>query len=46
MTALGFVHIVGSDQEGKAFGGQSVNLFPKFSARFRINTGRRLIQEQ
>lgn len=46
MAALGFVHIVGGDQEGEVFGGQSVNLFPKFSARFRIDTGRRLIQEQ
>jgi hypothetical protein len=46
VTALGFVHVVGRDQHGEPFGCERVDLVPEIAPRLRIDTGRRLVQQQ
>ena len=46
VTSFGLIHVVGSDQEGKAFRGELMNLLPEFPPRLRIYAGRRFIKQQ
>ena len=46
MAALGFIHVVSSDQHGKSVGCEAVNLIPKITPRLGVDTRGGLIEEQ
>src|SRR6185369_12160858 len=46
MALFRFIHVVGRDEHGQAFRGESVNFIPEVAPRFRIDPCSRFVQEE
>src|ERR1700761_2885233 len=46
VATLGFVHVVGGDEEGEALRGENVDLLPKVAAGLGIDAGGGLVEEE
>ena len=46
MTAFGFVHVMGGDQNGEALGGELMDLLPEIAAGLGIDAGGGFVEEQ
>src|SRR5262249_10223607 len=46
VAALGLVHVVGRDQDGRALIREAVNLLPEVAPADRVDAGGRLVPEQ
>ena len=46
VTAFGLVHVMGRDQHRQPVGGARMDLVPELAPRFRIDPGRRLVEQQ
>ena len=46
LAALGFIHVMRGNEKGEPLRGQLMNFFPEIAARFRIDTGGGLVQQQ
>ena len=46
VTALGFVHVMGGDENGEAPGGETMDLFPEIASGFGIDAGGGFVEEE
>ena len=46
MAALGFVHVMGGDEEGQAAGGEKVDLLPEIAAGLGVHAGGGFVQQK